>query len=148
MTNNIPFFNNTSSLPIEAIIQLHEEEITVVVTSPSVATTSIIKYIRLSKIPGLIDSYNYLMPDAELIELLNYNFRLSPDLMYAVAKLHAGAIVYSEDSSLLLLFCEAYCRSKSVDIHACFSMKFIPNNKLSLFVGICEESDGFGVKTS
>ncbi|KAI8146891.1 hypothetical protein BJV82DRAFT_508760 [Fennellomyces sp. T-0311] len=78
--------------------------------------------------------------------MLNFDFRLAPSLLHAVAKLHTGALVYSQRETALLLTCEAYSRSKATDVHSETSMKSFPKDGESIFVGICEESDGGGAK--
>ncbi|KAI8144272.1 hypothetical protein BJV82DRAFT_578297 [Fennellomyces sp. T-0311] len=107
---------------------------------------ALIKDIRLSSLPGLIGDCNYHEPGEDLVKMLDFDFRFAPSLLHAVAKLHTGALVYSEREAAMLLTCEAYSRSKATVVHSETSMKSIPKDGESIFVGMCEESDGGGAK--
>ncbi|KAI7854846.1 hypothetical protein BDC45DRAFT_440131, partial [Circinella umbellata] len=65
-----------------------------------------------------------------------------PTLLHAVAQLHTSSIVSIGDELILLLTAEGYARSKGTDAHAETSMKSLPPDSSSLFVGVCEEADG------
>lgn len=147
ITSSLPFQEKKRSLPLEAVVQLYQEDTKDATMVSNPTATPILYDLRLSSLPGLIDACNFVKPDPDLIQFLNFDYRLAPHLMYAVAKLHTGAIVYTEDKNLLLLTCEGYCRSKSADAHAETSKKSIPIDKHSIFIGICDESDGHGAKS-
>jgi hypothetical protein len=151
LATNLPFHDDTRSLPVDVIIQLHKEEKSIIATASQNNITNqrsigVLKDVRLSSLPGLMDRCNYLEPDQDLIRLLNIDFRLTPSLLYAVAKLHTGSLVSCGDEIVLLLTCEAYSRSKATDTHSETSMKSMPISSTSIFVGICEESDGGMIK--
>lgn len=104
------------------------------------------RIVRMSPLPGLLDQFEYQPPTSKLLDALNKYFRLTPMLLHSIAQLHAGALITDDDQLLILLTCEVYSRSKSVDCHSETSLKSLPPSYEPLFIGICQESDGKGIK--
>lgn len=71
-------------------------------------------------------------PTAELLGHLNYDFRLYPSLLHAVAKLHTGSLIADKDV-IFAMTAEAYGRAKPVDIHGETSMKSFPSPSNCLY---------------
>ncbi|KAG1469489.1 hypothetical protein G6F56_003229 [Rhizopus delemar] len=151
LVDNVPFSNEVNcSLPLDAIVQLHQEKMTIEPTRKQLDNNQnnigVLKEIRASCLPGIFDLDNYVQADEELIRLLNFDYCLAPKLLHAVAQLHTGSIVSIGDELMLLLATEGYARSKGTDARAEASIKSLPPDSLSLFVGVCEEADGSGSK--
>ncbi|CEP08307.1 hypothetical protein [Parasitella parasitica] len=116
-------------------------------SEPAIPQPAISLHLRSSNLPGLTTSCsNFVEPDDEMKRFLNFDLRLAPQKLSAVAKLHCGSLVVCEEEIILLLTCEAYGRSKSTDAHAGLSMKSLPQPN-TIFVCICNESDGSPIKS-
>lgn len=151
IVDNMPFSSEVNcSLPLNALVQLHQEKTTIEPTPKqrrnSQNNIGVLKDIHASCLPGILDLDNYVHADEELIHLLNFDYCLAPKLLHAVAQLHTGSIVSIGDELILLLVAEGYTRSKGTDTHAETSMKSLPRDSSSLFVGVCEEADASGIK--
>jgi hypothetical protein len=106
--------------------------------------------VRNSFIPNLLHKNgNYSEPTKELLQYLNFDFRLQPSLLHAVTNLHKGALVVDKEV-IFIKVVEGYSRGKAMDIHAETNLKSVstPSNSFygSLSVGILEEADGGGSK--
>lgn len=151
MANEIEFSDSSQSIPVICEVQLHQQK-QVVQPSPKKQATlhnsSIVidRIIRLSPLPGLLNHLEYQQPSTTLLDNLNKDFRLYPKILLAVAELHSGALIMDGDQVLIPLTVEAYSRSKSVDCHSESSMQSLPPAGEKIFIGICEESDGRGIK--
>ncbi|ORX61964.1 hypothetical protein DM01DRAFT_1369885 [Hesseltinella vesiculosa] len=94
---------------------------------------------------------DYVESDEALLAALNSDFRIEPHLLQAMAELHTGAIVLDKEVNLALV-CEAYARSKSIDIHAeSLNLSLPPTNISSAYpstltAGVFDEADGHGTK--
>ncbi|CEJ05454.1 hypothetical protein RMCBS344292_19395 [Rhizopus microsporus] len=150
--NKVPFESSSISTSLNCTIQLHTEDHNIQPTniSESNDTLHYLKQtVRASTLPGLLRKNDFLEPTQEILEHLNFDFRLDPALLYAVAKLHTGALIIDKE----VVFClaaEAYGRSKAVDIHGEADLKSLPSPSNSVYkslsVGVHEESDGNGSK--
>ncbi|GAN01693.1 hypothetical protein MAM1_0010c01127 [Mucor ambiguus] len=96
--------------------------------------------ITRSKLPRSAENV-FVEASDDLITALNMDFRLDPDLLYAVAELHAGAIISDGFEALLLITAESYSRSRNIDIHSEKSMQSIPNGGSAISIGLCDEAD-------
>ncbi|ORZ01805.1 hypothetical protein BCR43DRAFT_432642 [Syncephalastrum racemosum] len=79
---------------------------------------------------------------------MTYDFRLSPNLLHAVAVLHTGAII-SDKASVFILTAEAYGRGKSTDVHSESDGKSLPGSRCrygTISAGIYNEADGKTMK--
>ncbi|ORX56913.1 hypothetical protein DM01DRAFT_1238258 [Hesseltinella vesiculosa] len=110
------------------------------------------RVMKNSWLPRLSEKYgDYAEPGEPLLAALNADFRFQPGLLKAVAELHAGAIVVDKDVTLALV-CEAYARSKSVDVHSESLNLSLPSSNPSsaypstLTAGVFNEADGHGTK--
>lgn len=155
MINHVPFAESSLSVPLECVIQLHQEKYDVLsnnnrtLVSTGMGPVTLQKLVRMSTLPGILDRGDYQEPTTELIENLNYDFRLCPTLLHAVAMLHTGCLIMHKDL-IFVVTVEVYGQAKSIDIHAETSLKSFPSVSGSpydaLSVGIHEEADGAGMK--
>ncbi|KAI8147833.1 hypothetical protein BJV82DRAFT_308093 [Fennellomyces sp. T-0311] len=106
-----------------------------------------------SCLPFLLDKLGPLSEmDDSLQQQLNMDFRLSPYLLPAVAKLFTGAILHSPIGAIKLLTVEVYSRHASLDIHceAGTVVSTLPNDNNTLyariFCGTLVAADGKGAK--
>ncbi|CEP11913.1 hypothetical protein [Parasitella parasitica] len=91
----------------------------------------------------------YEGPDDDLLRYLNYDFRQSPHLLQAAAKLHTGSIIFDK-AVILTITAEAYCRGKATDVHGESYPNTLPTPCRCIYgllsVGVHNESDGKGMK--
>ncbi|KAG0176614.1 hypothetical protein DFQ28_008092, partial [Apophysomyces sp. BC1034] len=114
----ISFESTSISSPINCIIQLQSEQYEVQKTDVHERHYGTPQQtVQQSFIPGLMhENGNYAEITEELLQYLNFDFRLNPALLHAVAKLHTGAIIVGKEV-VFILVAEAYGRAKSIDVH-------------------------------
>lgn len=64
----------------------------------------------------------------EILQHLNFDFRLRPSLLHAVENLHRGSIVVGKEV-IFIMDVEAYGRERACHIHAETNLKSIYNGR-------------------
>lgn len=76
MINHVPFAESSLSVPLECVIQLHQEKYDVLsnnnrtLVSTGMGPVTLQKLVRMSTLPGILDRGDYQEPTTELIENL------------------------------------------------------------------------------
>ncbi|KAI8377599.1 uncharacterized protein BYT42DRAFT_570911 [Radiomyces spectabilis] len=154
MCDKLPIAADATIPHLDCTIQFHEGDTPISPTDvPGKQVNMMLvanQVVRSSFIPSLLTKNGpYAEPSTELLALLNYDFRISPSLLHAVAKLYTGAIIIDKEM-VFAITVEAYCRGKATDIHGETNFKTLPSPSTcvygSLSIGVFEESDGKAMK--
>ncbi|KAI9007882.1 hypothetical protein CLU79DRAFT_535526 [Phycomyces nitens] len=155
----LPLASPNETVPLEISIQLHDQPNSIIPATTSDqcfvheidhATALMKKKVATSWIPKWLDKTgNYLEPTHEVLQALNFDYRRRPELLQAVAQLHAGCMIVDKEV-VVVIAVEVYARAKSIDAHAETNQKSLPQGtslyKSALAVGLFEEADGYGDK--
>lgn len=106
--------------------------------------------VETSFLPNLLSKNgDYSEPFPELLHHLNFDYRLKPSLLRAVANLRRGSIVVDKEV-IFVMVAEVYGRGKASDTHAETNLKSLPTPASSFYgslsIGIHEEANSGTIK--
>ncbi len=99
--------------------------------------------VRASATPSIIKKLGpYTTINSEIKRILNYDYRLNPQLLELIPPLFNGAIIQDDGIALIILAAEIYSRSNNIAFHSESTECSMPDGNNYISCSVYAKSDG------
>ncbi|KAI7900788.1 uncharacterized protein BX663DRAFT_516533 [Cokeromyces recurvatus] len=154
LSKNIPFQNDIVSEVFSGRISFsrdqngkvhndHQEADTAITNNMNNDDSILQMSVRASATPNIINKLGpYTKISSEVKKILNFDYRLKPQLLELIPALFHGAIIQDSSIALVVLTSEVYSRSNNIDIHSESTEYSMPDDNNNINCSVHIKSDG------